>query len=152
MLGSVCKQKSCQLKVSNRFVQGSASPDRWAGGVAWVAQTVLGLALSLLPLSFLYGWFWLYLNLKLRLQTDANQVGVEKLSICEMHSSFGCRPAFGLCSDDLAPECAGLLPPMSSFMVKGWTRSFCGLTVLLCAYESDEFFSKMPADVKRFLD
>lgn len=87
----------------------------------------------------------------LRLQTDANQGGVEKLSICEMHSSFGIDPPYGLTSDDLAPECAGLLAPMAAFMVKGFTRGFCALTVMLCAYETPEFLDLMPPDVRQFL-
>ena len=80
----------------------------------------------------------------LRMQTDANQGGTEKLSICEMHSSFGVTPPFGLTSDDLAPECAGLLMPMAAFMVKGFTRSYC-------AFETPEFFNSMPQEVKAFL-
>ena len=85
-----------------------------------------------------------------RLQTDANQGGVEKLSISEMRPDFGCHgPCAQLDPEDIAPECSGILPPMAAFMVKGWTRCFCASVVLLCAYESEDFRKSWPEESRQ---
>ena len=42
-------------------------------------------------------------NVLLRMQTDANQGGIEKLSICETHPSYKCQRC-GIAADDLSPR------------------------------------------------
>lgn len=83
-----------------------------------------------------------------RLQTDANQGGVEKLSICERHPAFGYDVPFGLSPDDVAPELGGLVSPCGIFMVKGWARGIAALGIMLCAFEEEDFFAAMPQEVK----
>lgn len=84
------------------------------------------------------------------MQTDANQGGIEKLSICETHPSYKCQRC-GIAADDLSPDCVGLLPPMGVFMVKGWTRGVCAITVLLCAFQCEEFMTSLPLEVRQLL-
>ncbi len=44
-----------------------------------------------------------------------------------------------------------MLPPGRAFMVKGWNRSICMMTVLYAAYNSPELLEAIPADVKETL-
>lgn len=84
-----------------------------------------------------------------RFQTDSNLGGIEKLAICAMSPEYGCCPPFNIRSDEISPEIAGLLEPLSVFMVKGWARSFSAMTVMLCAYECEEFRLALPLSVKQ---
>ena len=53
-------------------------------------------------------------------------------------------------SEDIAPETATLLSPMQAFLVKGWTRSVCLYTIMLAAFESEEFRGLWPASLKQY--
>lgn len=81
--------------------------------------------------------------------TDANQGGVEKLSVCEPHYDYGCKPPHTLGCEDLAPECVGLIGPMAIFYVKGWTRSICNMTIVACMYEEEEFRNQWPSEFQK---
>lgn len=79
--------------------------------------------------------------------------GVEKLSVCSLREleAYGCRPPQVLDSEMLAPECSGLAPPMGVFFVKGWTRGFSAMTLMLCCYGNEEFRNSWPATFQQLL-
>lgn len=81
--------------------------------------------------------------------TDPNVGGVEKLTISQHQPDLAGKPPFDMSTVEVAPESTGCLPPLGCFMVKGWTRCVCALTVMLACYESEEFLAQLPDDVKQ---
>lgn len=71
-----------------------------------------------------------------RFQTDPNQGATEKLTVCLLPPRVYDRrpviPASDVCSDST------LLDPISLLCVKGWSRSFCAVLVMLAAFEMKE--------------
>ena len=77
-----------------------------------------------------------------RFGTDANVGGCEKLSVA-LPSPGTMRdvpkvPLGEIISTD------DLMPPMSIFMVKGWTRAISALTVMACCFEMEDFYQAGP--------
>lgn len=69
------------------------------------------------------------------MQTNANLPGVEKLVACELQTSWLEGPPLVLTSTELGvPE---LMSPGEVFIVKGWNRSVCFLTILYACYTCD---------------
>lgn len=87
----------------------------------------------------------------LRCITDANVGGAEKLCVSSMPEDLGIRPPFAIKVDELSPESTGLLPPLSAFMIKGWSRAVCAHTIMLCGYECEEFFNEWPKHLRECL-
>lgn len=73
-----------------------------------------------------------------RFQTDPNQGATEKLTVCLLPPRVYDRrpviPASDVCSD------SSLLDPISLLCVKGWSRSFCAVLVMLAAFEMKELY------------
>lgn len=69
--------------------------------------------------------------------SNPNDVAVEKVQVAALQPQYGCKPQF---SFDPMASCPNLLPPHSCFLVKGWTRTVCLTTVLLCGYEHEDFW------------
>ena len=65
--------------------------------------------------------------------------GVEKLAVSSMRPDLGCKPPFDIAASEIDPVCHSLLGAQSVFMVKGWSRSVCLATILLCGFESQDF-------------
>lgn len=71
-----------------------------------------------------------------RFLTCPDQPGVEKLAVSATRPDHGCRSPHCIAADKVDPLYGGsTLQLQSAFMVKGWSRSVAGLTVLLAAYE-----------------
>lgn len=56
-----------------------------------------------------------------------------------MRPDLGCKPPFDIDPTEVAPATDGWLQPMAAFMVKGWTRSFVAVAVMLGAWEDADF-------------
>ena len=73
-----------------------------------------------------------------RFQTDPNHGATEKLTVCLLPPRVYDRrpliPASEVCSD------SSLLDPLSLLFVKGWSRSFCAVLVMLAAFEIKELY------------
>ena len=74
-----------------------------------------------------------------RFLSDADVGGTEKLCITAMRPDCGMKPAFTIHSSEIGPELETLLDPMGAFLVKGWSRSFCALSIMACAWENEDF-------------
>lgn len=74
-----------------------------------------------------------------RFQSDPNLGGTEKLSISAMRPDLGMVPPHTLCATDIDEQYEGFLAPCGAFMVKGWTRSFCAVSIMLCSWKNEEF-------------
>ena len=73
-----------------------------------------------------------------RFQTDANCGGTEKLSVTlPAVGSMKNVPKVAL--DDVCSD-QGLMPPLSLFFVKGWTRAVSACTVMACCVERADFY------------
>ena len=68
-----------------------------------------------------------------------------------MQTELGCKPRYDMSTVEIAPEYVGSLQPLSAFMVKGWTRCVCAVTIMLCAYELRSFWDILPSDIKQRL-
>ena len=78
--------------------------------------------------------------IQLRFQSDPNLGGVEKLSVSVMRPEIGLRAPFMVEPREVAPDIdGGTLAPLSAFMIKGWTRSYVAMSIMLCAWENAEF-------------
>ena len=75
-----------------------------------------------------------------RFQTNANTPGVERLAISASRPDVGLGPRHRLSSQDIAAaQTSTLLNPMDLVCVKGWTRCFCAVTVMVAAFEVPAF-------------
>lgn len=69
------------------------------------------------------------------MMTSADQPGVEKLCCTVTQSSWLCSPLAKVrVQEDLSFEDGSLAGPGSVYMVKGWHRSICCLTVCYAAF------------------
>ena len=75
----------------------------------------------------------------LRFQSDPNLGGVEKLSISAMRPDIGMAPPHKISAQEVSEHYSGYVDPIGAFMVKGWTRSFCAMTVMLCGWQNPAF-------------
>eukprot|EP00435_Cladocopium_sp_Y103_P076327 s59_g92.t1 len=56
-----------------------------------------------------------------------------------MRPDMGMKPPHKIAATEINPQYDGYLDAVGAFMVKGWTRSFCAMTLMLCAWQCDEF-------------
>ncbi|CAK9068466.1 unnamed protein product [Durusdinium trenchii] len=71
------------------------------------------------------------------MMTDANKPGVEKVCCALTQNSWLSQPLTQIrAHEDLGIEDVKLLSPGNAFMVKGWNRSVCCLTVCYAAYQN----------------
>ena len=70
-----------------------------------------------------------------RFLTDADQPGVERLSISAIRRDFGLQPTHLFSASDIAAENAALLGPQALFCVKGYTRSLAAFVVMVSCRE-----------------
>ncbi|CAK9032427.1 unnamed protein product [Durusdinium trenchii] len=70
---------------------------------------------------------------KLWFATNADEPGVEKIAICKVNTELLTEP-IPVQGDSMNEY----LPPMSVFYVKGFTRCFCAVAVLLYAYKNQD--------------
>ena len=78
--------------------------------------------------------------IQLRFQTDANQGGVEKLTVSmPVSGMMQGRPGLAASSVTSVPDADQLVGPCGLLMVKGWTRSVALFRVLGHCYEEEEF-------------
>ena len=64
---------------------------------------------------------------------------MERLAISSVRPDVGCKPPFSIAPSAVGDYNDGYLWPQHAFMVKGWSRSLSGLTVMLAMYQSPEF-------------
>ena len=76
--------------------------------------------------------------LKQRFTTDANLGGVEKVTVASasLVQSMADVPRFA--ASEVQSD-ATLLPPMSLFCVKGWTRIVAASALMVCCWENPAF-------------
>ena len=75
----------------------------------------------------------------MRFCTDPLRPGTEQLVVSAMPAELSASVAVSLrCSDIIAGGTVSLLPPMSLFMVKGWSRCLAAVACMLHAYEEPE--------------
>jgi hypothetical protein len=79
-----------------------------------------------------------------RFQSDPNQGGVEKLSVSAMRPDMGMKPPHKIAATEISDQYEGYVDGVGSFMVKGWTRSYCAVSIMLCAWQCDEFRQARP--------
>lgn len=72
------------------------------------------------------------------METNPNKPGVEKLVACECQRAWLQSDPGSLKSSEVLGEKTSMLSPNRTFMVKGWNRSICLMTVLYAAYTSPE--------------
>ena len=83
-------------------------------------------------------------HLPSRFATNADEPGVEKIAICKVNTELLTEPIPVVFTAQIAEhEVQGdsmneYLPPMSVFYVKGFTRCFCAVAVLLYAYKNQD--------------
>lgn len=66
-----------------------------------------------------------------------------------MPPHLSCRAPHDVTTNEIAPECAAWLAPLSAYMVKGWTRSVTAQSIMFCAYEmKDEFMAHWPQELQ----
>lgn len=76
------------------------------------------------------------------MQTDPDKfAGTERLAVSALRPEIGLAPSLRFSARDISVEVADMafLEPHGVFFTKGYTRSFCMNTVLLCCYECPEF-------------
>lgn len=79
----------------------------------------------------------------LRFRTDSNLGATEKLSVCLLPDDlYRHRPS--LKASDVSTD-ESLADPLSLLFVKGWTRSFGAITVMLASYENDKLYEASPS-------
>ncbi|CAK9008796.1 unnamed protein product [Durusdinium trenchii] len=69
--------------------------------------------------------------------TDPNKPGTEKIAVSAVKPEMLSTPPIPLDASAIH-TCHGLLSPMSTFMVKGWSRCVAAVSLLLYSYESPE--------------
>ena len=75
----------------------------------------------------------------LRMLTDPIVPGVERLAISCPRPSLGLVSPHEILPHQLGVKEKSLLLPQSAYMVKGWTRAMCCLSILLCSFEVTAF-------------
>lgn len=74
-----------------------------------------------------------------RFQSDPNLGGVEKLSISTMRPDMGMFPPHKISAEEISNDYGGYIDAVGTFMIKGWTRSFCAMSLMLCGWQCPEF-------------
>ena len=72
----------------------------------------------------------------LRFRTSPDWPGTEKLVVASIKGAE--KDQAQIATSDVAPQHPHLMTPMSTFHVKGWTRSVCATCILLHAYEDND--------------
>ena len=70
-------------------------------------------------------------------QSNPNKPGVEKLVACTTQSTWLYKSASQIKSSEIEGT-AGLLDPGRVFLVKGWNRSVCMMSILFSSFEDPE--------------
>ena len=79
----------------------------------------------------------------MRFCTNPDRPGTEKLVVSDIHPEILTSPRVMLRCADICVDGkkhVNLLPPMSLFLVKGWSRCVAAVACLLHAYEEPEAF------------
>ena len=68
--------------------------------------------------------------------TDANVPGCEKVTVTMVQKNWLQSPSVAFKNKEDLNFDDRLAPPLAIFMVKGWNRAICGLTVLFAMFEN----------------
>ena len=61
-----------------------------------------------------------------------------------MRPDMGMKPPHKIAATEISDQYEGYVDAVGAFMVKGWTRSFCAVSLMLCAWQCDEFRKVRP--------
>ena len=81
----------------------------------------------------------------LRMLTDPNCPGTEKLAVSAIKPELLTCPHMPVRLSEITAEKTDSLPPMSLFLVKGWSRCVAMTACLLHAYESESGVFEAPS-------